>query len=246
MDTISLLIADSNEEFACSLSRRLQSTFRTSICHTGKDALRVLLKDTPDILVLDLSISELDGISLLYRAADSGVYPVIFASTPMINPYIIESMQLLKVEYLVLQPCDVHATADRIIDISKRLHRSESYAPDPKTHVSNILSSLGIPAKLRGYTYLRDAILLMVQTPMQSITKELYPSVGDLHDQTAQHVERSIRTAINKAWEHRDDRVWEHYFYGNTVKTGKRPSNAVFIKQLADRLSLDQMEINLP
>ena len=97
-----------------------------------------------------------------------------------------------------------------------------------------------------GYAYLREAVLLMVENPMQSITKELYPGVARQFGCTSSQVERSIRNAIQQAWEKRSDEVWSTVFQTDNTGTIPRPSNAAFVSRLADRLLLDQVQLAMP
>lgn len=241
MDTISLLIADSTEEFRQALSNALQGNFRIRCCGNGRDTLRQLQHDPPDILVLDLMLPELDGISLLYEAVNAGIRPVVLATTRLINDYIIYTAEQLGVAYLILKPCDIRATAARVHDLSQRIHHPSDSAPDKRTHASNMLNTLGIAAKLNGYQYLREAILLMSEAPMQSVTKELYPAVANLCESAPLQVERSIRSAVDNAWAKRDDRIWMRYFPPGPDGKIPKPSNGKFISCLADRIVLDQL-----
>ena len=105
---------------------------------------------------------------------------------------------------------------------------------------------MGVSTKLRGYAYLREAVLLMIQNPMQSITKELYPGVAKQFSSTPTQVERSIRNAIQHAWERRNEEQWLQVFQPDKAGKIARPSNAAFISRLADRLLLDQLQLTMP
>lgn len=238
MDTLRLLIAEGNEEFRLALSDALQGAYQVRNCQDGKDALALLKSFHPDVLVLDLMLPELDGISLLQSAADIGVHPMVLAITRFVNDYVMDAAYRLGVGYLMVKPCDVRATVARIGDLSQRLRRPLVTNPDPRASVSNLLLALGIPTKLRGYSYLREAILLMAHDPGQSITKELYPAVAVACDSTAVHVERSIRSAIAAAWERRDNQIWQLYFQSGADGFLPRPTNAAFISRLADGLRI--------
>lgn len=245
METLTILIADSNDDFRQALSASLQNTFCVYVAETGTEALQMLKEIKPDIVVLDLMLPELDGISLLHKAADAGIFPMVLATSRLTNDYITHAVKSLGVSYLLEKPCYIPSTVDRIMDLSQQLHRSDAYAADPRMHVSNMLLTLGVSTKLRGYTYLREAILLMSDSPALSITKELYPSVGALCNDTAVHVERSIRSAIDKAWQNRNDETWSQFFLPDAKGVLPRPSNADFISRLSDRLSLNQMRFPL-
>lgn len=234
-----LLIADGTEEFREALADALRGAYHVRTCWDGREALEQLRSYGPDVLVLDLMLPELDGISLLQQAAGAGLHPVVLATSRFVNDYVLESVDRLGVGYLMMKPCDVHATVARISDLSQRIRTPVIARPDPRSTVSNLLLALGIPSKLRGYAYLREAIVLMSACPGQSITKELYPAVGELCGGTAVHVERSARSAIAAAWERRDKRIWELYFPPGGDGSATRPTNAAFICRLADRLRME-------
>ena len=240
MDALKLLIADGNEEFRQALAEELQGAYYVRCCGDGKEALSLLRSFGPEILVLDLMLPGLDGISLLQSAAASGLRPMVLVTSRFYNDYVHEAMEELGVGYLIRKPCDIPATASRIADLSRHIRPPQVSLPDPRTHVSNLLLSLGIPTKLRGYAYLREAILLMAKDPDQPITKELYPSVGSLCGCKGTHVERSIRSAIETAWKQQDSRIWQLYFRTGPDGVIPRPSNAAFISRLADALRLNQ------
>ena len=246
METMTLLIADSSEEFRNSLIKALQGNYRIQCCRTGKEALELLRRETPDLLIMDLMLPELDGLTLLQTLSDSGIRPTVLATTRLVNDYVISATTKLGVEYLMIKPCDIRAIVNRVRDLSSQKPRPKLSAPDSRTHISNLLVSLGINTKLRGYNYLREAILLMLANPMQSITKELYPGIARQFVCTPSQVERSIRNAIQQAWDRRNDNIWLQVFPCDETGSVPRPSNATFISHLADRLILDQMQLNMP
>lgn len=229
-----LLIADSSEEFALSLSVALQASFKVCCCKNGKEALEQFQRDPPEVIVLDLMLPEIDGISLLHIIHQQNFHPTILATTRLISDYVIENVQKLGIGYLIVKPCDVSSITERVLDLCKLA--TSAPAMSPKARIANILSSLGIAVKLRGYAYLQDAILLMVERPGMSITKELYPSVGDIHNTTGVLVERSIRSAVKGAWEKRDNQIWQKYFLANADGDVPHPTNAQFIARLAEIL----------
>lgn len=245
LETLSILIADSSEEFRSTLTNALQGNYRIYCCRTGKEALDFLKRNLPDILIMDLMLPELDGLSLLQSLVSSGIHPTTLATTRLANDYVVEATTKLGVEYLMIKPCDIRAIVSRVKDLSCKRPRPTLSAPDNRTHVSNLLVSLGVSTKLRGYAYLREAVLSIADTPMQSITKELYPSIARRFGCNSAQVERSIRNAIQSAWSQRSDSTWSQIFQPDGDGNIARPSNAVFISSLADRITLDQMQFPL-
>ena len=239
MDALKLLIADSNEDFRLALSQALQGAYYVRSCSNGRQALEQLHSFRPDVLVLDPMIPELDGISLLESAAMDGIRPMVLIATAYVYDYLADAAGRLGIGYIMIKPCNIPATIARISDLSQRIQPPVLTVPDPRSNVSNLLLSLGIPTKLHGYGYLREAILLMAKEPGQSITKVLYPRVAALCGCEPKHVERSSRSAIHAAWENRDERVWKLYFPAGADGTIPRPSNGYFITRLADSLHLN-------
>ena len=235
---LKLLIAEGTEDFRMALADMLRDSYTLRTCDDGITALELIHEFQPDLLVLDMMLPGLDGITLLQRCAAVERNPIVLATTRFYNDYVLNAAQELGVAYIMVKPCDVWATVARLQDLSRRSNFPVTAAPDPRAYVSDLLLALGIPTKLKGYGYLREAILLMAEDPTQSITKVLYPGVAAIYKKEnlridAKHVERSIRSAIENAWDRRDEALWRMYF--GTDGTG-RPSNGTFITRLAESL----------
>ena len=240
MDKPKILIADSTDDFRDTLADTLHGAYHVRTAVDGLQAMQLLRSFLPDILVLDLMLPELDGITLLQKAAESGIRPVVLAATRYVSDYTLHAADRLGIAYLMIKPCDVAATAARIADISQRIKTPVFSHPEPRSTVSNTLLRLGIPTKLRGYSYLREAILIMAQSPGQSITKELYPAVAIACGATATQIERSIRSAVSTAWSQSDRQIWQLYFPPDNTGTIPKPTTASFISRLADDISKKQ------
>ena len=240
MDKPKILIADSTDDFRDTLADTLHGAYHVRTAVDGLQAMQLLRSFLPDILVLDLMLPELDGITLLQKAAESGIRPVVLAATRYVSDYTLHAADRLGIAYLMIKPCDVAATAARIADISQRIKTPVFSHPEPRSTVSNTLLRLGIPTKLRGYACLREALLEAMRDPSQPVTKELYPAVAAVCGGNGVQVERSIRSAINAAWSHRDEQLWRLYFPPGPDGTVPRPTNAAFISRLADRLTLSR------
>lgn len=235
-----LLIADASEEFRSELAENLKAAYMVHECGNGHQALQTLHSLKPDILVLDLMLPGLDGISLLQEAAEEGLQPMVLATTRFVNDYVLDAAERLGVGYVMVKPCEVRATVSRIADLTQRLKSPSVSRPDPRTLVSNVLLSLSVPTKLKGYACLREAILEAMRDPTQQLTKELYPKVGQRCDGNGVQVERAIRSAIKAAWNRREERIWRLYFRPNMEGILERPTNASFILCIANRMSMDQ------
>ena len=240
MERLKLLIAEGTEDFRIALAAALRDSYILQECDDGARALELMASFQPDAVVLDLMLPGLDGITLLQRTVELKLHPIVLATTRFHNDYVVEAAQSLGVAYIMVKPCEIRATVSRLEDICQRIHPPVSRL-DAKEYVSNVLLSLGIPTKLKGYGYLREAILLMAQDPTQSITKVLYPAVAAIYKKEnmhidAKHVERSIRSAIERAWERRDSALWQQYFAADGEGNLRRPSNGAFISRISDIL----------
>ena len=234
MEKMKMLIADPSEQFGKALADTLRGAYILRLSRDGWETMELVESFRPDILVIDLMLPGLDGISILRRTASAGQSPMVLAMSRYISDYVAESSAALGVGYLMRKPCDVRATAARISDLTQRLRQPLVAQPDPRTAVTNLLLALGVPTKLRGYACLREAILERMRDPGQSVTKELYPTVAAICGGTAVQVERSMRSAIAAAWARGDDQLWQLYFPGE----GERPTNTAFISRLADSVAL--------
>lgn len=232
-----LLIADGTEAFRLALAENLRETYQVRVCQEGRETLEALCGFQPELLVLDLMLPGLDGLTILQQAAEAGVAPVVLATTGLLTDYIAEAAVKAGISYLMVKPCDVQAAASRLLELTERMEEPCLTRPDLRTEVSNLLLTLGIPTNLRGYCYLRDAILAEIRQPGQQLTKALYPDVGRPYGASGSQVERSIRDAVGKAWLRRSDAQWGQYFPMDAQGQIPKPSNAVFITTLADFIS---------
>lgn len=231
-----LLIAEETEEFSAALTAKLQDNYQIQSCQNGLDALALLRSFQPDVLVLDMMLPGLDGIAILNAAVSEGIFPMVLLVSRFYSDYVTQSATSLGIGYLMRKPCNLQATVAHIRNLTQRIHSPVMDAPNPKAQISSLLLTLGIPTKLRGYQYMLEAILLMAGNPGLSITKELYPSVSQVFNNDPSHIERSIRSAIEKGWLRRDDHIWSVYFPAGPDGMIPKPTNAEFISRLANSL----------
>ncbi len=239
MEMLKLLIAESGEEFRETLANQVRGKYRTRTCREGTEALEAILNFKPDLVVLDMMLPGLDGISIIEEAQRCGVRPLILAVTKYPSDFMVASAVRLGIAYMMVKPCQIKAVIQRLQDLGQLLDAPAAVRPEPRTAVINVLLELGISTKLLGYGYLCEAILAYMNRPGQAVTKILYPEVGEICNASPTQVERSIRSAICKAWEHRDEAVWRSWFQSPSGEPLARPSNAVFITGIANRLSMD-------
>ena len=237
-----LLIAEESGEMAAALAELFRGSCQVRFCTDGDEARKQLALFRPDVLLLDLMLPGYDGLSLLQWAREQGFRMQVLATTRFCSDYVVETAQSQGVRYLMRKPCSVSALAARVSDMLRNPPAAEERVKAPDGGVRELLMALGIPGKLRGSTYLRCAIPLFARDPLQSVTKSLYPAVAKCCGCETSHVERSIRSAIDAAWQKRDENIWKLYFPADETGTVKRPTNGAFIARLAQSLEREWEE----
>lgn len=234
-----VLIADSSEDLRYLLADILQGYADIMTAATGSEALRLLGAFQPHVLVLDMMLPGLDGVSLLFRACAQQQLPAVLALTPFTSDYLLQSFGRVGVDYAMLKPFDTDALVARVLDLASS--RTQPHG----TPLSEALIRLGIDPKLRGFPYLVEAITLAQKGPDQAITKEIYPTVAKRFGVSAHQVERDIRTLIHGAWQNRQEATWRNCLQLPESAPIPRPTNAAFIFRLAELLPSCQSQITL-
>ena len=243
-----VFIADNSEEFCDQLTAALQQTQGFQVVGTagdGEQALRALAERKIDVLVLDLMLPKRDGISVLKALAAMDRKPITLATSGFITDYVASAAANLGARYLMLKPCDVTALVDRLEEIRGGSAQSRTTVrrldkTNIETMVTGIIHEIGVPAHIKGYQYLREAIIIAVNDMdvINAITKVLYPQVAKTFGTTPSRVERAIRHAIEVAWD-RGALDPLQRFFGYTVSNTKgKPTNSEFIALIADKLQL--------
>lgn len=240
MEKQRLLIAESSEELRDVIYDLFRGTFQVYRCKDGYEAQKILRESAPDILVVDVMLPGVDGLGLVQWALERGIRCRVLLLTRFASEYVMEAATRLGVSYVMLKPCDLSALAARVEDLGKSLVPAGKIGEDPKSQVSGLLLALGLRPKLRGFACLREAVLLSTREECVSVTKVLYPEVAKRCGCQSVHVERNIRSAIETAWETRDETVWRMYFVPDGSGKVTRPTNAAFISRLADCLRTDR------
>ena len=243
-----VIIADNTEEFCGSLTAALQRADGFHVLGTandGEQAVRMVTERKPDILVLDLMLTKQDGLAVLKAISTMERRPITLATSRFVTDYVASAAANLGARYLMLKPCDMTALVERLQEIRGgeplRTAATRRSAPTSiETMVTNIIHEIGVPAHIKGYQYLREAIIIAVgdMDVINAITKVLYPQVAKTFQTTPSRVERAIRHAIEVAWD-RGDLDTLQRFFGYTVSNTKgKPTNSEFIALIADKLQL--------
>ena len=240
-------IADSAEEFCKSLCTALQQTEGFQVLGTacdGEQALRDIQERKPQVLVLDLMLAKRDGIGVLKALQNTQVKPATLVTSGFITEYVAATAANLGARYLMLKPCDMTALVERLEEIRGSHQKMPVVRRNDRENiesmVTGIIHEIGVPAHIKGYQYLREAIIIAVNDMdvINAITKVLYPQVAKTFQTTPSRVERAIRHAIEVAWD-RGDLDTLQRFFGYTVSNTKgKPTNSEFIALIADKLQL--------
>ena len=243
-----ILIADSSAEFAAALKETLEAVENwdvVGVAGDGLQAIELLERFQPDVLIADLMLPRLDGLSVLRQAASMEHVPTSLVLSGFLTEYAANAATGLGVRYFMAKPCSLDAVCECLGDIL----RSGEETAKPKQRreemniesmVTAVIHEIGVPAHIKGYQYLREAIKIAVNDMevINAITKVLYPQVAKAFSTTPSRVERAIRHAIEVAWD-RGDLDTLQRFFGYTVSNTKgKPTNSEFIALIADRLQL--------
>ena len=243
-----VMIADASEEFCAQLTAALQRCQGFHVIGTvseGEQVVRRVGELRPDLLVLDLMLPKRDGLSVLKGLQQQDRKPTVLATSGFITEYVAAAAAGLGVRYLMLKPCDCETVVERLQELrfgeSKprgAIRRGDKSGIEAM--VTGIIHEIGVPAHIKGYQYLREAIIIAVNDMdvINAITKVLYPQVAKAFQTTPSRVERAIRHAIEVAWD-RGDLDTLQRFFGYTVSNTKgKPTNSEFIALIADKLQL--------
>ena len=267
---ISVLIADDNKEFCSILNDYLlnqKDIVVTGIAKDGREALELIVERKPDLVILDIIMPHLDGLGVLEKlnTMDLEKTPRIIILSAVGQDKITQQAITLCADYYTVKPFDMEVFTKRIREMfnsaptiqessaqsnrvsypttSSYILTSEPKSKTPvdlETEITNIIHEIGVPAHIKGYMYLREAITMVVNDMelLSAVTKELYPSIAKKYNTTASRVERAIRHAIEVAWGRGQIEAINKLF-GYTVHNDKgKPTNSEFIAIIADKLRL--------
>lgn len=236
MDGLSMMIVDDNALFRESLESVLSDAYEIHSYGSGAQAVEAAAMVKPDVIVLDLMLPELDGVTLLHEIQAMGLRPMVLAVTRFVNEYVMDCAQELGIGYIIRKPCTPQAVSQRVRDLTKRLNPGPGMSFDTGQYLSERIRLLHFSPRHNGSAFLKEAVLLMYRQPGISLTKELYPAVGARFGYSAAQVERSIRNAVNAAWHQPDSGSWGSLFPPRPDGSIPRPSNGNLIAKLAEEL----------
>ena len=246
-----ILIADENNEVRNHIHERLKVNGAGLIdeVKNGDEAMKMISRQSYDIVISDLWLPSLDAASIMKRTAESGKNaPSFVILTQVSTPSVLMEANRAGASLCMPKPIDYDTFSDKIDMILKNRSNSSASSDkndaadkiDMETQVTRIIHQIGVPAHIKGYQYLRTATLMTISDNdvINSVTKVLYPSVAKKYQTTTSRVERAIRHAIEVAWDRGDVDTLNSYF-GYTIQNSRgKPTNSEFIAMIADNMRL--------
>ena len=256
---VKLIIADASEDFLMLSRDAALAETGVELLDTAADGdtlLRLIDEKKPDVVLMDMVLPRLDGYGVLrILGKREGYRPAVIILSAFASTRVIADAAALGAYYFITKPCDFEDVFDRVraVGAVSEAHIGVVSLPAAQkgkqekridTLVTEIIHEIGVPAHIKGYQYIREAIIETAQDMdlINAVTKALYPSVAKKYGTTPSRVERAIRHAIEVAWDRGDIEVLQRYF-GYTVSGVKgKPTNSEFIALIADRLQLRMKE----
>lgn len=261
MEKCKVLIADDNREFAQIVARFIgeEDDFKViGIAKDGIEALEIIEREEPHILILDIIMPHLDGLGVLEKlhGSETDFFPKVIVLSAVGQDQITQRAIELGAAYYVVKPFDFKIFIKRLKQIAGneyivekpseadtiRTRKSDLKERDMESKITKIIQEIGVPAHIKGYLYLREAITIVIDDMdyLGAVTKELYPAVAEKFNTTPSRVERAIRHAIEVAWNRGSieniDRIFSYTVHNNKGK----PTNSEFIALVADKLRLGE------
>lgn len=262
-EKIKIVIADDNHDCCTMLNDFLSTQDEievVGIAYDGDEALSLIEEVHPDVVLLDVFMPYTDGIGVLKKVKNMKLpkMPIFIMISCIGNDNVTLSALALGAQYYIVKPFDFNTVVERIHQIIGEREKAQTLqisqqvtaaVPVPQkrktydieTNETKIMHEVGVPAHIKGYQYLRDAIVMVYNDidKINSVTKQLYPEVAKKYNTTPPRVERAIRHAIEVAWDRGETDVLCHHF-GYTIQNSKgKPTNSEFIALIADKLRLE-------
>ena len=238
-----VLLVDTNEEFRAMLRESIEKEEEFTVVDSvgdGMEAFQRIETVQPDVVVMDLMLPGLDGLGLLQKMRRAGVESKVIVYSAFYSDRTLGQLSELGVSFFMPKPFTPEALGERMKNLFTWEEGPQEKEIDLKDMVTAVIHEVGVPAHIKGYQYLRQAIIIAVNDMdvINAITKVLYPQVAKTFQTTPSRVERAIRHAIEVAWD-RGDLDTLQRFFGYTVNSAKgKPTNSEFIALIADKLQL--------
>lgn len=227
MEAWTVLIADPCEEITLALAQVLQPHFRVVCCADGREALCLVEQESPDILILELSLPRLDGIGLLRELSRRENRPRVLVHTLIATDFVASALQELPADYIMCKPTPIQTVAERAREmLASPTEESVDW------YTADLLIRLGIPETSQGFRHLVVGLPLLAEQSDQFLGKTLYMEIARRNRVSNESVEKAIRDAIHSGWNRGNRALWQSYFPGIT----RPPQNKQFLTRMASVL----------
>ena len=243
---IKVVLADANENFRTMLQQTIENTGEFDVVGSagdGAEAWKMIERERPQLVITDVILPELDGFALLDRMAKLPARP----KTILVSAFYREQMVMQAMEqgaaYFMAKPCEASSLLERMRQaVNDGSEGAEDEFRSLEREVTAVIHEVGVPAHIKGYQYVREAIVIAVQDMdvINAVTKVLYPEVARRYSTTPSRVERAVRHAIEVAWDRGDLETLQRYFEYTVSNTKGKPTNSEFIAMIADRIRLQR------
>lgn len=247
-DCVSVLMADESQQTRDEFAKNLPSDrFNlVGLASNGKELLDMIRDFKPEVVVMDLVLPELDGFAVMEKIKQEGIDTKILVHTSLaLNGFVNKAMKM-GASYYAMKPFDINLLIERIGDILNAEEEEEETQSGVNMNkmeekITNIFITVGIPAHIKGYQFLREAIKLAIANPeiINSITKKLYPTIAEKFSTSASKVERAIRHAIEVAWNRGKIENINNVFGLKVYSSNEKPTNGEFIALVADKMLIE-------
>ena len=242
---ITVVLADANEEFRTALKQALEATGEFDVVGCAADGLAAaqdIAERKPQLLVMDLLLPGLDGFGVLEQAAKDKVQMKTVVVSALYRDQIVSQAMSRGVSFFMPKPCELTSLLDQMRRAVNEGEESEDESQALEREVTAVIHEVGVPAHIKGYQYVREAIVIAVQDMdvINAVTKVLYPEVARRYSTTPSRVERAVRHAIEVAWDRGDLETLQRYFGYTVSNTKGKPTNSEFIAMIADRIRLQR------
>ena len=246
-NTKRIVVADTGMEFRKNLIRALSEEPDFQIVGEtgdGSELMRMVQRDRPDAVIMDVVLTGgMDGMDVLDAMSKLAERPKVLILSGYIKGSVVDAAAAKGADFFVTKPCRITAVGERLRQVmtpggtEPEVDRGTSL----ESQVTAIIHEVGVPAHIKGYQYLREAIIIAVNDMdvINAVTKVLYPEVAKRFGTTPSRVERAIRHAIEVAWDRGDLETLQKYFGYTVSNTKGKPTNSEFIAMIADRLMLN-------